>query len=393
MARQGLEQRARVRMVRTGEQVIGAPRLDDPPCVEHGDPIAEVADEVEVVADEEDAEPVLALQRSQEPQDLLGERDVERSRRFVGDQQARAAEDRHGDHRALEHSARELMGIEAHRPFRVRQLDLAECLDDELRARLAVDAEVSPRHLLQLRPDREHGVEARRRALEDHRHLAPAHAAQLRLRERQHVSAVELDPAGCTRVARQHPDDRQARERLATPGLADDADGLSMRQFEVDAAERLRSDLAVAHEVDREIVDRQQVANVALRGSRMSRSASPSRFRPSATAKMARPGNVAVHHSVITVVRPSATMRPQSGVGGCAPRPRNDSERADREDHRSAVDGRLTEDARHRRHEPRPATHSTILLGEPAGIPGGSLRQSNTRSPGPVQPYNHASKA
>ena len=53
------------------EQLLGAARLDDATGVQHRDPVAEVADEVEVVADEEDAEALLTLEPAQEAQDLL----------------------------------------------------------------------------------------------------------------------------------------------------------------------------------------------------------------------------------------------------------------------------------------------------------------------------------
>ena len=58
----------------------------------------------------------------------------------------------------------------------------------------------------------------------------------------------------------------------------------------------------------------------------------PTRLKASTVTKIARPGNVATHHWSRITVRPSATMRPQSGVGGRAPRPMNASEPAARID-------------------------------------------------------------
>ena len=97
-------------MSRPRKQLRRGAELDDASGVQHGDPIAEVADEVEVVADEEDAEALLALEPPQEAKDLLSNGDVERGRRLVGDQQARAADDRHRDHRPLQHSAQSSCG-------------------------------------------------------------------------------------------------------------------------------------------------------------------------------------------------------------------------------------------------------------------------------------------
>ena len=57
------------------------------------------------------AVPVSALQRAHQIEDLRLDRDVERGRRLVGDQQLRVAGERHRDHHALPHAARELVRI------------------------------------------------------------------------------------------------------------------------------------------------------------------------------------------------------------------------------------------------------------------------------------------
>ncbi len=53
----------------------------------------------------------LLLERAQELHDLRLNRDVERGRRFVRDQQPRTTRDGHGQHHALFHAPRELMRI------------------------------------------------------------------------------------------------------------------------------------------------------------------------------------------------------------------------------------------------------------------------------------------
>ena len=57
--------------------------------------------------------PVLGDEGAQQVEDLRLDRDVERRRRLVGDQQLRLAGERHRDHRALAHAARELVRIVA----------------------------------------------------------------------------------------------------------------------------------------------------------------------------------------------------------------------------------------------------------------------------------------
>ena len=53
----------------------------------------------------------LALQLREQLQDLRLDRDVERGRRLVGDEQLRLAGERHRDHHALAHAARELVRV------------------------------------------------------------------------------------------------------------------------------------------------------------------------------------------------------------------------------------------------------------------------------------------
>src|SRR5205823_9959317 len=61
------------------------------------------------------------------------------------------------------------------------------------------------------------------------------------------------------------------------------------------------------------------------RGSRKSRTASPTRLSASTTTKMARPGSSATCGLSTTNWRPVASMLPQSAVGGWVPSPRNDN--------------------------------------------------------------------
>ena len=58
-------------------------------------------------------------------QDLRLDRDVERGRRLVRDQERRVAGERHRDHHPLAHPARELMRVVVGAAFRVRDADLA----------------------------------------------------------------------------------------------------------------------------------------------------------------------------------------------------------------------------------------------------------------------------
>src|SRR5258705_6902483 len=61
------------------------------------------------------------------------------------------------------------------------------------------------------------------------------------------------------------------------------------------------------------------------RTSSASRRPSPSKLRPSTARPIATPGAIETHGATRSRSRPSATIAPHDGVGGCAPRPMNDS--------------------------------------------------------------------
>ena len=123
------EQRRRVRDAAGRAKMSRvAATLDDPPGVHHGDAIDEPRDDAEVVRHPDDRHPRLGVQRLDELEDLLLDRDVERRRRLVGDQHARRGREAHRDHHALQHPARELVRIGALDPLRVGQADVAEHL-------------------------------------------------------------------------------------------------------------------------------------------------------------------------------------------------------------------------------------------------------------------------
>ena len=81
------------------------------PGVHHDDVVGELGDDAEVVGDEDDRGAGLLAQRAHQLEDLRLDRHVERGRRLVGDQQLRLAGQRHRDHHALAHAARELVRI------------------------------------------------------------------------------------------------------------------------------------------------------------------------------------------------------------------------------------------------------------------------------------------
>ena len=115
-------------MARVVEDAVDRPLLDDAAGVEHADAVAHARDHVEVVRDEEDARAELGAQRGDEVEHLRLDGRVEARRRLVEDEQRRVLGERHGDHHALLHAARELVRVAAHDAARVGDLDLGEHL-------------------------------------------------------------------------------------------------------------------------------------------------------------------------------------------------------------------------------------------------------------------------
>src|SRR3546814_16577200 len=60
------------------------------------------------------------------------------------------------------------------------------------------------------------------------------------------------------------------------------------------------------------------------RGSRASRSPSPSRLKPNTTRKIATPGHTDIHGACVRKFLAVLSMLPQRGSGGCWPSPRKD---------------------------------------------------------------------
>ena len=79
--------------------------LDDGAAVHDGDAVGHLGDDAEIVGDEQQRQAVLGPQLAQQIQHLRLDGDVERRRRFVGDDERGMTGERDGDHHALPHAA------------------------------------------------------------------------------------------------------------------------------------------------------------------------------------------------------------------------------------------------------------------------------------------------
>ena len=123
------EQAPRVRHLRVVEDIPLRTALDDTAGVHDDDLVCDFRDHAEVVRDEDDGRVEVVFEAVDEIDDLRLDRHVERGRRLVGDQDRRVARQRHRDHRALPHPARELMREVVDARLRIRDSDLAQKLD------------------------------------------------------------------------------------------------------------------------------------------------------------------------------------------------------------------------------------------------------------------------
>ena len=105
------QQRLRVRVGRALVHLGGGPGLDDPAEVHHRDPVADVADDGQVVGDEQEPEVELGAQPLEQADDLGLDADVERRHRLVEHEQVGADGERPGDADALALPARELVRV------------------------------------------------------------------------------------------------------------------------------------------------------------------------------------------------------------------------------------------------------------------------------------------
>src|SRR5690606_4486145 len=137
----------------------------------------------------------------------------------------------------------------------------------------------------------------------------------------QDVDPVEGDPPACTHAMWQQLHGGKRGHRLARAGFTHKAHDFASFDTKVDASQDgFRTDR------DTKVLDMQQAHRARLvRGSIASRKPSPRRFSPSTVSTMARPGKSAWFGATTMRVCASNSMRPQDGIGGCAPSPRYES--------------------------------------------------------------------
>ena len=215
--------------------------------------------------------------------------DVERGGGFVGDDEAGAGGEGHGDQHALAHAAGELMGVAGEQVGaigEVHRFECGQCAGEALGR--AGDAEMGEM-LVHLGADGVDGVQRGQRLLRDEGDVAAEEGTALRGRHADEIVAVEMQgAAGDLEAGRQELGDGAADHGFAGAGFADEAEHLAGLQREIEPAD----DGQVLAGGDGEAAGDQQRHSrpSTMRTSRVRRRPSPRRLKAATVRKMARTG-------------------------------------------------------------------------------------------------------
>ncbi len=235
--------------------------------IDHDHFVGDVGDDAEIMGDQEHRHVELFLQAAQQQQDLCLDGHVECSRRLVGYQQGRPANQRHGDHGALAEAAREFERVHIVGPLRVLETDETQHLLGTLtllgRGHFGVDAQ----DFGDLVADGVQRRQGRHRLLEDFADTAAPDGADLLTiaRQLQEIDGLarrqrvgKQDAAGGLGRARKNAHDRLAQHRLAGAGLAHQRSHLAGQNAQAGAANRV--DRSAHHgEGNPKILDPQEI--------------------------------------------------------------------------------------------------------------------------------------
>ena len=185
------EQSARVRVERISKQLRRRRLLHHARRVKNRHVVGILGDDSEIVRHQDHGQPQPHLQLADQIENLRLYRHVERGGRLVRDQQARIARQRHRDHHALAHPARQLMRIVVDAALGVGNPDHPERLDRAIAGFGATGLLMKPDRLANLAADGEDRIQRGHRLLEDHRDPRAANMPHLGLAEFQQIPILE----------------------------------------------------------------------------------------------------------------------------------------------------------------------------------------------------------
>ena len=221
-------------MLRVLENLFDRAFLDLVAAEHDHDAVGHLRHHGHVMGDEHHRRAGLALQPVDQGQDLGLDGHVQRGGRFIRDQQARLAGQRHCDHHALAHAPAQFMGILLQAAFRFGDAHLLEQIKRAVFCLFFGQSLVKAQTFGQLPPHREHRIQRGHRLLEDHPDLVAANRAHQVLVgfSKVHLPAglaFEQHPATGNRAAAEFDKthQRQAGHGLARAGFPNHTDGFA----------------------------------------------------------------------------------------------------------------------------------------------------------------------
>jgi hypothetical protein len=209
--------------------------LDDTPEVHDSHAVGNLSYNAEVVGDKKKRHAEISLQLTEEREQIRLGRHVQRRRWLIGDQQARAAHESHGDNRSLPHAARKFERIAVEPVSGAGDADAAQHVDSASRGLLRGNRLVDAERLDDLAPDGVDGTERCHGLLENHRDFLTSDGPNAGPSgwEVREVDGGSIRPAkhdfpiyDATGLA-DKSQNRTGHDGLSAARLADDADGLA----------------------------------------------------------------------------------------------------------------------------------------------------------------------
>ena len=235
----GVQERPGVGVARVGQQFFGGAFLYHFASIHHQHARADIGDDTEVVADQDDGGTEIGVELAQQVEDLRLDGDVERGGGFVGDQQGGFVGEAHGEHDTLAHAAAELVGVGIDGALRRADAHAAQQGDGADAGGGGGEAAMGGHRLDELAGDAQDRVQRRHGVLEDHGDFAAADGTDAVFVQRREVLAAEADGAADnTGGIVEQADDRFRADTFARTGLTDDAQGFAGVQVEADAIDR-----------------------------------------------------------------------------------------------------------------------------------------------------------
>ena len=202
-------------------------------------------------------------------EDLRLDSDIECRRRFVGNQDVRLACQGHGNHYALAHAARQLVGIVVGPRLGIGNADRFEHLDGSFVGTGLFHALVQQECFADLPADCEHGIERAHRFLKDHGDIAAAHFLHGLVGQAGQFPSVQFDRAGQDFAeGRQQLENGQRGQRFAAAAFASKGQGLALVEGEADILNHSHK-AVIGIEADAEIVDLQRWRSSSRHHSRL----------------------------------------------------------------------------------------------------------------------------